>query len=137
MKIIKIILILVGIFILYLICRSSLLPALDRQIYQLTGPKNLLTQNPPDNQEACLAQGGDWAKAGLFPKEVCRIPAQDAGKFCLAGFQCQFGTCLAKGNLNLRNPAIFATGVCARYYSTFGCTQSVSFGLTHTWICRD
>jgi len=134
MKIVKIVLLLVGVFILFQIFRSVIASALDSEIYRLVGPK-IVVQTLPDNQEDCLAQGGDWARAGTYPKEVCRMPAKDAGKFCLAGFQCQYGSCLAK--LDLRNPAIFATGICARYTSTFGCSMQLHFGFASQGICRD
>jgi len=136
MKILKIIFWITVILIALAFSRTWLLPALDNGLYKLLAKNVSQNTGPvPDNQEQCVAEGGDWGRAGLAPKETCRFPAADAGKYCLAGFQCQFGQCL--GKLNLRKPAVFATGVCARYPVTFGCSQTVHFGLTGSGICRD
>lgn len=136
MKILKIIFWIFLIFIVLWVSRHWLLPAIDNFIFQLLPNKYTGNQKPvPENQEACVANGGDWGRAGLAPKETCRFAAEDAGKFCLAGFQCQLGKCI--GKLSLRNPAVFSTGVCARYPVTFGCSQEIHFGLTNKAICRD
>lgn len=136
MKILKIIFWIILALITLAVFRYWLLPFLDNGIYKLLSNNAILDNKAiPQNQEGCLKGGGDWAKAGLAPKETCRFPAKDAGKKCIAGFQCQFGQCV--GKLDLHKPAIFATGACARYKSTFGCTQTVHFGLTSKGICRD
>lgn len=135
MKILKIIFWIIFALIVFWVSRSWLLSALDNFIYQLL-PNQYIQQKPaPENQENCVKSGGDWRKAGLAPKETCRFPSKDAGKFCLAGFQCQLGECV--GKLNLRKPAVFSTGICARYPVTYGCSIKVHFGLTNQAICRD
>jgi hypothetical protein len=136
MKFLKIIFKLIVLVIALAAFRQWLAAPLDARIYQLL-PKNITPNNQPapETQTGCLAAGGDWSRAGLAPKEACRFPAKDAGKFCLTGFQCQLGQCL--GKVDLRKPAIFATGICARYQTTFGCSQEIHFGLTKNAICRD
>jgi hypothetical protein len=134
-KIIKIILLLVGLLILIYIGRNSVFPALDKGIYNLVKLKNLKTGVPPDNQETCLTEGGDWVKSGLAPKETCRFPSDDFNKFCLSGFQCYYGNCVKK--LDLRNPSFFGSGRCPKYQAVYGCLQNVHFGVSDSGICRD
>lgn len=86
-------------------------------------------------QADCEQNHGDWAKAGLFPNEICRIPVSDFGKACFAGFQCQTGTCVSQ--YRFQDNPIFTSGKCPKYASIFGCTQEVHFGIPKNAICRD
>lgn len=86
-------------------------------------------------KEQCQSNKGVWGKAGLFPTEFCRIPTGDAGKWCIAGFQCNAGVCLAK--YQFRKGPLFTTGQCPGYSIYFGCTQEVHFGFASQGICRD
>lgn len=136
MKVIKVALWIILALIALAASRQWLLPALDNSIYKLLTKNTSQNTGPaPETREQCIAEEGDWGRAGLAPQETCRFPAEDAGKFCLAGFQCRFGKCI--GKLELRKPAVFATGSCARYKTTFGCSQEVHFGFTSNAICRD
>jgi len=136
MRILKIIFWIIILILALAAFRYWLASALDEKIYQLLS-KKIMEDNRliPETQEQCLQEGGDWNKAGLARTETCRFPAGDAGKKCIAGFQCQFGQCI--GKLDLRRPAIFSTGICARYKTTFGCSQEIHFGFTKNAICRD
>ncbi len=111
--------------------------SIDSLLYMLVHPGESGTKQAVVSTKAeCVKLGGVWGRAGLFPKEFCRIPYKDGMKFCIAGFMCESGMCVAPMK-NLRRPAIFATGTCATYRSTFGCFHEVHFGLTDGGICRD
>lgn len=134
MRVFKFLLLIILLFLGFNFARFVFFPKLDALIYAWRYP-NQKPKTVATNRAECLKQKGDWGRAGIYPQEICRIPAKDAGKFCFAGSMCEYGSCLAQ--LNLRRPAIFASGICARYRQTFGCFQNVHFGLTDSGICRD
>lgn len=109
------------------------LPLLDNLLVKIIRPE-IPSGWEYKTKEQCEQNLGDWAKAGLFPNEICRIPVKDYGKTCIAGFQCQIGTCVAQYRFRKQ---FLITGKCPKYASIFGCTQEVHFGLPKNAICRD
>lgn len=132
-KVIKVILCIIGIFVLFLILRV-IIPPLDVSLTKIV-QKEVRSGSEYKTKEECEKNKGDWGRAGLFPQEFCRIPFTDFGKSCIAGFQCGAGVCIAQ--YQFRNNPIMTTGKCPKYVSIFGCTQEVHFGLTSKGICRD
>jgi len=133
-KVVKFILILVGLLILVNILRFIILPKVDSLINQKLHA-NLVNYKEPKNKADCLKIGSYWGKAGLFPKEFCRTPSSDFNKPCFSGFQCQWGNCVSQ--YNLRSQPFFAIGRCPKYRSVFGCLQFISFGMTNRAVCLD
>lgn len=78
----------------------------------------------PENEQDCLAQGGVWGPQGMMQRDMCDLPAADAGKPCTSSDQCQ-GLCLAGDS-----PSI---GTCSPRVLNFGCfdviEDSVRLGL--------
>jgi len=134
MKPIKSILWGIGVIFFVVFFRFFLALAIDRSISSLFS-KKIPSGSEYKTKEECEKNKGDWGRAGLFPKEFCRIPTTDSGKHCIAGFQCQTGVCVAK--FQFRNNPILAVGQCPKYVQIFGCTQEVHFGFTSGAICRD
>jgi hypothetical protein len=134
MKFVKYLILGTGILILLFILRSLIFPSLDSSMASLMH-KNIRSGSEFKTKEECENNKGDWAKAGLFPQEFCRIPMSDVGKKCIAGFQCSAGTCIS--GYRFRDNPVLTVGVCPKYVQTFGCTQEVHFGFTSRAICRD
>jgi hypothetical protein len=86
-------------------------------------------------KEECEKNKGDWGRAGLFPNEFCRIPANDFGKSCFSNFECQSGNCVTE--MFRTNHLPIDKGLCAKYQTIFGCFQNLSFGFKNQGICRD
>jgi hypothetical protein len=74
---------------------------------------------PPDNEQDCLAQGGAWGPQGMLQREMCDLPATDAGQPCTSSSQCQ-GLCLASDSSS--------TGTCSPRTLNFGCFEVVEDG---------
>ncbi len=134
MKPVKYIVLGISILLFLFVFRSLLAPAVDGFFTFITR-KNIRSGFEFKTKEECEKNKGDWGRAGIFPNEFCRIPMSDAGKTCIAGFQCASGTCFTA--YRLRNNPFIATGVCPKYIQTFGCIQEVHFGFTSRAICRD
>jgi len=133
-KILKIIFIGIILFITIKTLRSVVAPTIDKVIFTvMRKPVTDLYDIKTQNQ--CEALGGDWGRAGIFPKEFCRFPFKDYNSDCFAGFQCQAGICITKADL--KKEKIFSFGKCPKYKMIFGCIQQVHFGLTNNWICYD
>ena len=81
----------------------------------------------PDNEQDCLAQGGAWGPQGMLQREICDLPAADAGKPCTSSSQCQ-GLCLA-------NDAS-STGTCSPRTLNFGCFDVIEDG-SKMGLCID
>ncbi|MFH0863809.1 MAG: hypothetical protein V1858_01820 [Candidatus Gottesmanbacteria bacterium] len=126
MKLLKFIFLGIGIYL----C----LPWLDKFLIKVLH-RSISFGSEYKTQEECVDHHGDWGRAGLFPQEICRIPASDFGKTCIAGFQCQTGSCVAL--YRFRNNPLIPGGKCPKYMSIFGCTQEVHFGIPKNAICRD
>ena len=74
----------------------------------------------PENEQDCLAQGGVWGPQGMMQRDMCDLPAADAGKPCTGSDQCQ-GLCLASD--------ASATGVCSPRVLNFGCFDVIEDGV--------
>ena len=133
-KLIVCILIIVSILVLFRYCRTVAFPNLDLLIYSFMKPKNQIPT--PESKEECIKVGGQWRRPGPWPREVCMMMHTDANKFCMAGFECSSGNCIAPLK-NLSHPESFATGTCQKYRILFGCIQEVHFGLTSSAVCLD
>ena len=73
----------------------------------------------PDNEQDCLAQGGMWGPQGMLQRDMCDLPATDAGQPCTSSSQCQ-GLCLASD--------ASSTGTCSPRVLNFGCFDVVEDG---------
>ncbi len=73
----------------------------------------------PDNEQDCLAQGGVWGPQGMLQRDMCDLPAADAGKACTDSSQCQ-GLCMASDS-----PAV---GACSPRVLNFGCFEVMADG---------
>jgi hypothetical protein len=124
------VIILIGSVILFRIFASALDASLSSVFHN-----RIPSGSEYKTKEDCEKNKGDWGRAGLFPREFCRMPTSDFGKKCIAGFQCQTGMCVAK--FEFRNNPVLAVGQCPKYVQIFGCTQEVHFGFTSRGICRD
>lgn len=136
MKIFKILIAIIVLFFSFNLLRSTLAPSFDAFLYSLRNEKALINYSEIKTEEECLEKKGVWEKPGPYPKEICREVMKDAMKTCLAGFQCQAGSCLARVK-DLRKDNIFALGQCPKYRMFFGCLQQVHFGLASKTICHD
>jgi len=74
---------------------------------------------PPDNEQDCLAQGGAWGPQGMLQREMCDLPATDAGQPCTSSSQCQ-GLCLVSDSSSM--------GACSPRVLNFGCFDVVEDG---------
>src|SRR5690606_21086468 len=77
------------------------------------------------SEAACLALGGRWGPAGIFPKPICVLPTIDGGRFCGDEGECQ-GTCVAELTPDerarvLRKEAVPSAGTCTGAVPAFGC----------------
>jgi len=133
-KLIVCILVVFSFFVLFRYCRFVAFPKLDSLIFSFVKPKNQIPT--PVSKEECIKAGGEWRRPGPWPREVCMLTHPDANKFCIAGFQCMSGNCIAPIK-DLRRPEAFATGTCQKYRILFGCVQEVHFGLTSQAVCLD
>lgn len=134
MKIVKIIIVLIVVSVIFLSLRHTILPFIDKTLSSLLR-NSITTGSNYKTKEECLRVGGDWGRAGLFPKEFCRIPMKDFGNRCFAGVQCEAGSCLSE--FRFRGGFPFGLGLCPKYTQVFGCTEEVHFGLKTSAICRD
>ena len=134
-KLIKVFLLILLLIAFFIVFRLLLAPLLDKTLTALTQPK-IKSGSEFTTKETCEQNGGDWGKAGLFPKEFCRIPMTDFNKTCIAGFQCMAGNCLTQFSFN-KNSFPLTSGKCPKYVTVFGCIQSVHFGFKGLGICLD
>lgn len=95
----------------------------------------------PRDQVGCVAAGGSWGRAGLFPTPLCRVPTRDGGRVCGDTGECE-GECLAalspeqKQQLRAHRP-VTTLGTCTPRVPVFGCQAVVRMGSVTTIICRD
>lgn len=82
-----------------------------------------------NNAKECKVAGGDWAKWGSEHEEFCQIPAKDADKPCINGSQCQYNSCISRGES--------IQGKCSRYQTEFGCYSLIEQGKVVDSICVD
>jgi hypothetical protein len=134
MKFVKFIVVAFILFILFQSLRFTILPFVDSTIGEIIHA-DFKSGSEFKTKEECEKNKGDWGKAGLFPKEFCRMPADDFEKLCITGFQCQTGICLTK--FSFRNYFPLGSGRCPKYSNVFGCTQQLHFGFKDSGICRD
>ena len=88
----------------------------------------------PGTREACEAAGGKWGRFGLRPREVCDLPAPDAGKQCGDSKDCA-SACIAPDSAE---PGTMATGRCyARMLLLGTCLKQVRAGLVTPPLCAD
>ena len=85
----------------------------------VTPQPTAVTVVPPDNEQDCLAQGGAWGPQGMLQRDMCDLPATDAGQPCTNSSQCQ-GLCLASDSSS--------TGTCSPRTLNFGCFEVVEDG---------
>lgn len=135
MSIWKIIILIIAVFILFQISRFVIFPGIDSVITAATHKKETINFRDFKTQKECLENKGEWRRPGPWPKEICQKKMKDSGKTCIAGFQCEAGSCLSRGTL--RGDIFFNIGKCPAYTLFFGCIQSVHFGLTSHTICLD
>jgi hypothetical protein len=126
--------IIVGFLFVFFVLRTIFFPVIDKLLVSMIRNKTDISSTLK-TKEVCEKNGGDWGRAGLFPKEICRIKLKDGGNLCFAGFQCEAGRCLTQ--YRFRKSNFFSLGKCPIYYSVFGCLQEVHFGVTGTAICLD
>lgn len=67
---------------------------------------------PSLQQQACIAKGGRWEKAGSKQAQVCVQPAADAGKSCSKQSDCS-SQCMARSRS------------CAPFWPIMGCTDVI------------
>jgi len=96
----------------------------------------------PQDQAACLAQGGRWARIGLGPREECNLPTPDAGSVCADSSECA-GLCLAdlsseqRDRVTRQRASIETKGKCAAWHITVGCIAVVENGQVKNILCID
>lgn len=113
------------------------------------GIENNKTKQPkayvdiPKNEKDCIAQDGQWGKIGLYPEEVCNIPASDAGKICNDSGECQ-GSCIAalsekeyNALRSERGKSIRTNGACSSWLIIVGCLPVVENGRVNGILCVD
>lgn len=93
----------------------------------VTPQPTAVTVGLPDNEQDCLAQGGAWGPQGMLQREMCDLPAADAGKPCTSSSQCQ-GLCLASD--------ASSTGTCSPRVLNFGCFDVIEDG-SKMGLCID
>ncbi|MFC4728360.1 hypothetical protein [Coralloluteibacterium thermophilus] len=87
----------------------------------------------PDNEAACLADGGTWARHGRLGVASCARPTHDAGRTCRDGSECA-SACLAPEGVE---PGTATTGTCHVSDRLFGCHTRVTDGHAAPTICID
>ena len=75
-------------------------------------------------EEACVAKGGTWAKAGIAQALICIEPTRDANQSCSKESDCE-GLCLARSR------------TCAPVKPLFGCHDILTDSGTPATICID
>jgi hypothetical protein len=83
----------------------------------------------------CIAKGGEWKREGMNQIFGCLQKADDAGKPCQDGSECQFRRCGYRGPLP--PPTEPVTGACAATNNSFGCYAHVHNGKVTGRICVD
>lgn len=95
----------------------------------------------PRTQLLCEQAGGRWGPAGLFPKPICKIPTQDAGRICADTGECE-GLCLAaltpaQRDLVNKRRKLQVLGKCTPSMPIFGCMAIVKEGFVTGLLCAD
>lgn len=101
-----------------------------------SGPAMAEKPVPAATEEACAAQGGDWAPVCRLQKPQCVLTFSDAGKACTDSAQCQ-GRCetdFSKGQIPAGEPA---AGRCSMNSNPCGCSQRVEGGVATPALCVD
>lgn len=104
----------------------------DGALYRVTHIKQPIDASKLSEKE-CAANGGEWAQWGLFPTQFCDIPADDGGKTCFSGFQCQYGRCIDESHKSF----VIGLGICKKYQNELGCYSSRHFGIGSLQLCVD
>lgn len=90
----------------------------------------------PDNEEDCLAAGGDWSIHGLLPQPSCSLPTKDANALCMDSDECQAG-CIYPYQDSDANVGYEVIGQCQETTSPFGCFAFVEDGKLQPTLCID
>ncbi len=87
----------------------------------------------PTTEPECLSRNGHWSQQGLGGGPyVCDLRANDAGKVCTDGAQCE-GQCLVD---NATEVGTRGVGDCSDYLVTYGCHKYLEQGVVHE-LCTD
>lgn len=78
----------------------------------------------PAKKTACEAEGGTYARGGLYPDYICFRPTPDGGKSCRKATDC-YDTCLAD------------TQTCNKVSPMFGCYSYLDEDGKQVEICVD
>jgi hypothetical protein len=85
-------------------------------------------------RETCEAAGGKWGRFGLRPRELCDLPAPDAGKKCVDAKDCA-SACIAPESAPV---ASSSEGKCyARMLLIGTCLKQVREGVVTPALCAD
>lgn len=90
-------------------------------------------------EKACLADGGNYERAGLAGYFMCIRPYSDGGKICFDGRDCE-GVCISDGTYQETIPGKrppLQSGKCAMNDSPFGCYAEVVNGEIGPALCVD
>lgn len=91
--------------------------------------------NEPTNKRDCESNGGKWGTFGLIGVERCNLKADDAGKTCLDGSECQSGACIADTDSKIGSEA---KGHCYENRIVLGtCLKRVQGGKATPALCVD
>ena len=87
-----------------------------------------------DTREACEAAGGKWGRFGLRQRDLCDLPAPDAGKACTDSKDCA-SACIAPEAAPV---ASSSEGKChARMLLLGTCLKQVRGGVVTPPLCAD
>jgi hypothetical protein len=82
----------------------------------------------------CEAAGGKWGRFGIRPRELCDLPAPDAGKACTDSKECA-SACIAPDTAPV---ASAAKGTCYGRMLLLGtCLKQVRDGVVAPPLCAD
>ena len=109
--------------------RLALLAAGGLVVLAAAGPAAAQT-----TREACEAAGGKWGRFGLQQRELCNLPAPDAGKACTDTKDCA-SACVAPESAPVDSSA---QGTCyARMLLIGTCLKQVRGGVVMPPLCAD
>ena len=94
----------------------------------------------PEDRTACLKAGGTWARGGLSPVLICKMPLPDAGRTCGDSGEC-LGDCLGDRDrvkaARKAGRSLAMTGQCSAVKPLFGCLAIIRRGQAGGVLCRD
>lgn len=96
---------------------------------------------PIGNEADCVARGGTWRAMGIFPRKLCVMPTEDAGRTCGDAGECQ-GTCLAdlskaQQHAVKNGRSVSTLGKCSPAIPIVGCHAIVHQGVVRQIVCLD